>query len=172
MTVAGPGLAQLPVRIVEPEVVASAEVAHTGGGLEVVVGAGEHQLVPGGRLEVVGAALAVRVVGGIVGGLEDSALPRVEADGGDGLTRGSTGGRAERLPVEHEPPLGGLGGGEVDGEAGGGGDGEDEEHCQDTGTHLAGLFCPLTEPASYTNCNSPVSLGSSNSRIFPSSCGR
>ena len=123
MTVAGPGLAQLPVRIVEPEVVASAEVAHTGGGLQVVVGAGEDQLVPGGRLEVVGAALAVWVVGGIVGGLEDSALPRVEADGGDGLTRGSTGGRAERLPVEHEPPLGGLGGGEVDGEAGGGGDG-------------------------------------------------
>ena len=128
VTVAGPGLAQGTVRVVEPEVVPGTEVAHTGGGLQVVVTAGEHQLVPGGRLEVVGAALALWVVGRVVGGLEDPALPSVEADSCDCLTRGGTGGRAEGSlqALEHQPALGGGvgGGGEVDGEDGGGGEEE------------------------------------------------
>ena len=62
VTVPGPGLSQLAGCVVEPEVISSAEISHTGGGLQVVVTAGEHQLVPRGRLEVVGAALSVRVV--------------------------------------------------------------------------------------------------------------
>ena len=151
MTVAGPGLSQLAVLVVEPEVVASAEIAHTGGGLQVVVSAGEDEAVPRGRLQVVGAALTLRVVGGVVGGLEDPALPGTEDHGAHRLAGGGAGGRAERLPVEDQPALGGVGGvggGEVDGCDGGGGGGEEQ---QDTGSHGVGLWCPPTLPASYNS---------------------
>merc|ERR550532_2066769 len=58
----------------------------------------------------------------------EPALPGTEDHGAHRLAGGGAGGRAERLPVEDQPALGGVGGvggGEVDGCDGGGGGGED-----------------------------------------------
>ena len=123
VAVPGPGLSQLTVLVVEPEIVPGTEVPGSGGGGQVDIRAGEDQLVAGCWLEVVGAGLAVWVTGGIAGRLEHSALPRVEDDRVEGLPGVCAGGGGEGLPAEHQPVPGrseGAGrGGEVDGEAGG-----------------------------------------------------